>query len=329
MGMETSLIAVENAVSETCPYCRSAALRRRELFERDYLYCADCSLGAMAGLGDASIRAEMAQYYERDYFELEAWDQLQGHRQGLFGHILDEIESGRSRGSLLDVGCGCGHLLREALSRGWRVQGVDPSSESVAHLRSLVGDVGFEGTLETYRTGVAFDVVTLINVLDHVAEPWKELERAAALLKPGGLLYLRIPNGPFHTACWQAMKGLGLLRIARRYVIVHAHALGAAFMRRLLGRLGFSAIRVTNAHPSALTDRTGVLPYRFNRVVRRLAWAVIHGADVLSGGRALLAPTLTVFAVKNEMAPAGRGPVLRQGRWGDDGARTCAGSAER
>ncbi len=52
----------------------------------------------------------------------------------------------------------------------------------------------------------------------------------------------------------------------------------------------------------------------------------MRSADGLSGGRALLAPTLAVFAVKGEMVP---GEALRQERSDEDGTGTCAGSAER
>lgn len=98
-------------------------------------------------------------------------------------------------GKMLDIGCGLGHFALEAKRRGWTVQGVDPSIKAArdAHKNGL--DV-FRGTVSdtTYSQFKGQDVVCLVNVLEHVADPIKLLCHAVLMIRPGGLLFVVTPN---------------------------------------------------------------------------------------------------------------------------------------
>jgi SAM-dependent methyltransferase len=101
---------------------------------------------------------------------------------------------GRHRGSILDVGCASGAFLVAMRGRGWSVQGVEPSAAAVATARSH-GLAVHHGVLETAElTPGQFDALTLWDVLEHVPEPLDTLHAAAAALKPGGVVVIRVPN---------------------------------------------------------------------------------------------------------------------------------------
>lgn len=100
--------------------------------------------------------------------------------------------SGVGKGRLLDVGCGAGHLLEYARARGFEVNGVDPSIGAVKYACSVLGsEVVVVGayTSELYRPE-AFDLITMIHVIDHVVSPKDLLETARYHLKAGGYLFV-------------------------------------------------------------------------------------------------------------------------------------------
>ena len=97
----------------------------------------------------------------------------------------------------LDVGCGAG-LLAEPLARlGAEVTGIDAAPEVIAVARDHAAG---QGLAINYRAGDVkdldgqFDLVTAMEVIEHVADPAAFLRALVARLAPGGLLILSTPN---------------------------------------------------------------------------------------------------------------------------------------
>jgi len=105
--------------------------------------------------------------------------------------------------SILDLGCG-GGILTEALSTfSAKVTGLDQSCEVLAAARAHAIEVGLnsaplyvESTAEDYaKTNPAqFDVITCMEMLEHVPSPLSILTACSHLLKPGGDLFLSTLN---------------------------------------------------------------------------------------------------------------------------------------
>lgn len=118
----------------------------------------------------------------------------------------------------LDVGCGAG-LLTEPLARlGAKVTGVDATPEVIEVARSHADAMGLE---IDYRTGdVAalqgtFDLVTCMEVIEHVAEPAAFVSALAARLAPNGLLIMSTPNATSWSRLMMITVGEGLGHVPR------------------------------------------------------------------------------------------------------------------
>jgi len=98
----------------------------------------------------------------------------------------------------IDVGCGAG-LLAEPLARmGATVTGVDAAPENIAAARDHAAG---QGVAITYFAGelaalpaATFDLVTSMEVIEHVTDPAAFIGELAARLAPGGLMILSTPN---------------------------------------------------------------------------------------------------------------------------------------
>jgi 2-polyprenyl-6-hydroxyphenyl methylase/3-demethylubiquinone-9 3-methyltransferase len=118
----------------------------------------------------------------------------------------------------LDVGCGAG-LLCEPLARlGAQVTGIDAAPEVIAVARDHAAAMGLE---IDYRNAAVeqlegrFDIVTCMEVIEHVADPAAFLQSLAGRLAPGGLLILSTPNATGWSKLMMITVGEGLGRIPR------------------------------------------------------------------------------------------------------------------
>ena len=100
--------------------------------------------------------------------------------------------------SVLDIGCGAG-LLCEPLARlGGEVTGVDAAVENVSVASSHAEAVGLDIRYMAGEVGALdigkFDLVTCVEVIEHVADKQAFLADVVARLEPGGLLVMSTPN---------------------------------------------------------------------------------------------------------------------------------------
>ncbi len=100
-------------------------------------------------------------------------------------------------GRVLDIGCGLGWLL-SALGDDWRKFGVDSSAFATAHA-GVHGEIVNAELLDCPFADGSFDLVVMHHVIEHMADPVANIEKARALLKSGGHLILATPD--FDSGC--------------------------------------------------------------------------------------------------------------------------------
>ncbi|MBB4641354.1 bifunctional 2-polyprenyl-6-hydroxyphenol methylase/3-demethylubiquinol 3-O-methyltransferase UbiG [Rhizorhapis suberifaciens] len=119
----------------------------------------------------------------------------------------------------LDVGCGAG-LLCEPLARlGARVTGIDAAPENITAARSHAVKQALAidyraGGIETLNEG-SFDLVTSMEVIEHVTDPQAFVDGLARALAPGGLMILSTPNRTALSRLALITLGEGLGQIPR------------------------------------------------------------------------------------------------------------------
>ncbi len=194
----TGLLSTRFAREIPCPLCGGA--RHVRLFvKRGYaiVRCEACEL--VFANPQVDERLVLDEYREGGSNDL--WvDVLTSERQlGLdrakFEEILDELEPYRGGGRLLDVGTSIGLFLQLAGERGWSGTGTEFGRRALAYARERLGvEVTDRPLAEAGFEPGTFDVVTLNSVLEHVNEPLELLREVEKLLRPGGAVFLIVPN---------------------------------------------------------------------------------------------------------------------------------------
>jgi len=160
---------------------------------------------------------------------------------------LDEIEArlgvdaqSRRGLKLLEVGPGLGHLLAEAIARGYEVMGIEYSESSVRVANErLGGSYVVQGSLGrvTIPPG-GFDIVVMADVIEHTRQPSVDLGYAWDALRPGGLLFLALPS----LDSWSA-RLFG--RRWMEYKLEHLYYFGERTISAFLAKAGFEQVAIS------------------------------------------------------------------------------------
>jgi len=112
--------------------------------------------------------------------------------------IIKTIEEQKGLCKILDIGCGAGLLTTPLAKLGHSVSGIDSSVSSLEVARNLGKGLSaeyIEGKAEALPfEDASFDVVSAMDLLEHVENPAKVIEEASRVLKPGGLFFFHTFN---------------------------------------------------------------------------------------------------------------------------------------
>ncbi len=101
--------------------------------------------------------------------------------------------------------------------------------------------------MQVYKEHRIFDVITFVNVLDHLAEPWQDIKKASGHLVPQGLVYLRFPNGLMHVLIFRIASKFKMGGFVSRHLVFHEYCFTPKYIRRLFKDCGFRRIDVVNS----------------------------------------------------------------------------------
>jgi SAM-dependent methyltransferase len=182
---------------------------------------------------------EMQQHTYSIMYEVEETHWWFAGRRRIISSFVEEIcrKMKRERPRILDVGCGTGANL-EMLARFGDVEGVDVSEEALAFCRARGLENVRHGAAERlpYEDG-AFDLVTALDVVEHLDDDVAGLSEMRRVLRPGGRALLFVPAFMF---LWGVQDDVSHHR--RRYTL--------RGLRRTVRAAGFEVERATYANLS-------------------------------------------------------------------------------
>ena len=147
---------------------------------------------------------------------------------------------------VLDVGCG-GGILSEALAeRGASVLGIDLAESALQaaeeHRAGQAVEYRLESSRETAARGEVFDVVTCMEMLEHVADPAAVLRDIHALLKPGGWAFFSTINRTFKARLGAVYAAEYLLHLVPQGTHQYDWFIKPAELSRMAERAGLTPV---------------------------------------------------------------------------------------
>ena len=284
-----------------CTCCVSTRIIGRPLGLNGYHCCLGCGL-IFAGMNNRDeIRESVVSHYER----VDPHEKVAGSKEKFFNSALVYLSSQikKKKRSILDVGCGYGYFLQIASRMGWETSGVEVVATAVREAnKKVIRQNIIHGTLkDAGYPHSSFDVITLWDVLFHVESPFEELRECYRVLQEGGIIGIRVRNVFFEKLAYRifhSLKRINLQLGMKNPSVFHRYCFSSKSIYKLLARVGFSNIKVTN---SPVTEGD---PYDYTNIkglvkgAKSMVTVFSKFVFWISSGRWLIGPSLLVWAEK-------------------------------
>lgn len=193
--------------------------------------------------------------------EKYAWKEIPASSHDVLQRRIRRLPPGRR---LLDLGAAGGHLGRAVRDRCAFLAGVEPDPDVPASARAGYDDWRSSDALRAGTWPQPFDVVVCADVLEHLPQPERLLEKIRAWLAPGGTLLVSVPN--VANVSVRAALAAGRFPYADRGILdrTHLRFFTRATGRQLLEAAGFRILAVeATAMPYELAlPALGRMPWR-------------------------------------------------------------------
>ena len=213
----------------------------------DLLGCRNCGLSFLAPESE-QVSEENKYWDNAKQVKIYSEEQIEENFKKDFLRKLGLVRSFfREKGRLLDVGCGTGQFLNIAKGEGWDVYGLDISEGVSCIAKEKYGIRVFVGKPETFESyGIAFDCVTLWDVIEHIKDPLLSLKAVHSHMKDEGLLVIRTPSeSALIRKKIRFLAGLGIMSFLKYvYYTPHYFYFQKKTLRLLLEQAGFKVEKV-------------------------------------------------------------------------------------
>ncbi len=180
--------------------CYLCGSETRPLFRKNnyqIVRCTSCGLAATV-LG-APYEDFVEQHYTKGYFtgdpKRSAYVDYKNDKKIIVRNLqkfLTEVQKHKSTGKLLDVGCALGFFVELAQKNGFDAYGFDASNYAVEEARKTLGSTRIQhGTISRVRyPAKTFDIITMFDIFEHLANPREDLRRLNRWLKDDGVIII-------------------------------------------------------------------------------------------------------------------------------------------
>lgn len=221
--------------SINCPLCQSNDFRKfLTKFEMNLVKCRKC------GLIYANPRiheSELLRRYTSSFFFDEYLPAFEATSKRydltiirihffLFLQLITKYYKPGKK--LLDIGCGAGFLLKAAEEIGWEAEGVEISPIASDYAQNIVKVKVLEGKLEDLRLPAEnFDLVVLVETVEHLMNPLETLKEINRILKKQGILIICTPD----------YKSLSRFFLGKNWAVLSPEEHFSVFTQKTLSRI--------------------------------------------------------------------------------------------
>lgn len=188
--------------------------------------------------------------------------------------MLTATQSGQASGapfSWLDIGCGLGYLMDASFDRGFMVAGVEFNPGAVEYMRAKytfpvkLGSIGDMGTDKKYH------VISMMDVVEHLPDPFSDLKRARQIVHDNGYLVLSTMDSD---SVVSRLLGKNLEDFRR--VREHLYFFSRRTIQAVLGDCGWEVISINSLghtfQVSFLLERLGLVWPLLTKTMRTLIY---------------------------------------------------------
>ena len=242
---------------------------------------------------------ELDGIYDSYHDETDQLELNQAGETDLFQEILRRLGSakGQASGELLDIGASFGHFLDLARKQGYTTKGVEIAKEPSEYARTVLGlDVECMSLEDAHFESERFSAVSLLNVLEHVPDPFKVLTESWRITKPGGTIAIVVPNLLLAYPYLIATRSVGLklnVPTSAYHVPFHLTLFGPASLRWMLSATGWQNIEITNA--PVIRNRS-----RAKTLIKQTVRSLGDGLAMLTGGALIYGYSLLAIAQREK-----------------------------
>ena len=220
-----------------CKVCGAQAKRLRSVFgtkgTSEYIRCRGCSIAfAIKQVSSKTLSDYYDEYYTAENLEIPTFI-----RESISNTVHSFSKFRTEKNAFCDFGFGAGAFMEIAEEKGWKCSGSEYSPISIEIGKMKGWDVHQGDLGETDLSG-PFDVITIVETLEHVQYPEALIQNAAARLRIGGLIYGTTPNG----------RSLNARILGENWSVFcfpeHPILLSEKSLRALLSSNGFAEIEV-------------------------------------------------------------------------------------
>jgi SAM-dependent methyltransferase len=259
----------------TCLLC--GAGESRTVWRQDFFRIDRCGGCGVLFAVNPPTQGELNTLYEKGFLTGSQTENLgrengpppdwkQSEQMALLGRVK---RLGINGGALLDVGAFSGMFMQNAKLEGFDATGVEPILDAFRYTTGTLGLKVIHGDLfSAALPAESFDVVSLLDVIEHVRDPVAELQETFRVLKPGGILVMTTPNvaGLMQRIVGTKRKMFGEAWCPIDDVPWHLWGFTPATFRTCMTKSGFHVEAVESLEPSTLSTNRNSGSTRWKKI---------------------------------------------------------------
>ena len=182
----------------SCPTCGSTNATHE--LDKDHMQLVRCSVCDLVYVTPTFDEVHYREVYaSAEYQDIVRDLGIKSHdyRVERFGRervALMQPHLSTARPSYLDIGCSTGFVVEAARDAGWDAIGIDLNPSAIEFGRARQLDLRTAALEDAGLAPATLDAVSLFDVLEHLLDPVRTLRAATRLLRPGGIVFLYVPN---------------------------------------------------------------------------------------------------------------------------------------